>query len=368
MRFTIKIVGKATANAANVAMPSKNLVQRFLGLDIVRGRILLWMAFANAYYALSGTQNYWFGHDGETMSPADLIMPFFFFLIGFNLVLVRHFKNKTNIEILGYALKRGAMLALVGAGLISYTMILFHYGLDVIFRSVLVVLGLAMISTALVAVILPKELYRAALASAGTLLLFFFWPDAGPTTNENFRFVSPWFALTSLWGMVLAERMVKSRDTFFRDTLLFSAGSLFAGVLLTFYETPSRLTLNAGYIFISWSLISIVIAAALKYYRHPRKSSRLMRETARLGSHPFSFWIIQSVVIGLVAVGSTLLFYLSENMVSYFREAPVRHRVIEDHLTALAVSVLAALLSFLCHRLYRKIVEKRAPQKKIEYQ
>ncbi|MDH5719571.1 MAG: hypothetical protein OEZ13_03025 [Spirochaetia bacterium] len=328
------------------------LSNRFWQLDLFRGFVLLYMAFVNAYYALSKTQSQWLSHDGAIMSAGDIIIVFFFSMIGFNLRLVRFFRKYEDKNLLLYAFKRGTFIIFIGLLLISYSFF-YSFGFYIIFRSFLTNLGIAMILTAgILFLIQNKQKYLLWLTLSGTLLMFFIsWTPKG-----HYRFLNLSFLLTSFWGYLFAGWFLENKNKFLKSILIYSVLCAFFAIVhyLISSEMPSRRNINASYILISWGVISISISAFIHFF----KTEKRFPLVALSGAHPLSFWIIQSVIIGAFVVVSTLLKVYFENLEIY-SSIPAIPRNIENHTLAVIVSLTASLLCFFLHLLFIDFYRKK---------
>lgn len=343
------------------------LPKRFLQFDLARGFILWWMSFANAYFALSQTQHRWLSHDTPVMSPADLIAVFFLLMIGLNLALVTAFKNKSPGELLQYALKRGAMLILIGAGLISYSLVFFKYDITVIFRSVLVILGIAMILTAVFIYFSSKyKKLPLFIVIAATLVTLFALHGFTPGLPAGLRFLSPWFLLTSFWGYLLGRQLLQAPQNFSRQLAAFGGASLIAGIFTMFFykEVPTRLLINGSYIFFSWAAVSLSLALLWRTW-NPKNASQnpVMKNILLAGAHPLSFWIIQGLIIGGAVTISTWFYYQATHMEHYFWQAPAKIRAITDHGLAIIAATATAATAASAHLLFVKFYRRKKSNK-----
>ncbi|MES0489407.1 MAG: hypothetical protein ABUK01_05400 [Leptospirales bacterium] len=335
-----------------------SLKNRIIQFDIFRGIILIYMAFVNAYHGLASVQKPWFAHNQEIMYPGDLIVVFFFFMVGFNLGLVQKFKKLSRIQLFLYGLKRGIIVSALGLVLITYSIVFYHNEISVVFQSFLVVLGIAIALMSGIICIIHNSggVMFAAAAIFSLLLACLNWNPAG-----NYAHLSPMFLLTAVWGYLLSNWYLESKKKFITMSVVFGFVFLFSAALhiQIFGNYPTRQSVNAPYVFISWSFFLLSFAALFRYYRPPVSGKSKLSWVALSGAHPLSFWILHGIVIGLFLLVATLNKYIDEGMLSYFWTMPIMPRIIESQFTAIFMSVGAAFVSFFVHLLFIQIYRTR---------
>lgn len=320
-------------------------------LDIFRGLVLIYMAFTNAYYGLSKTQTYLFSHHGELMSGGDLIIVYFFLMLGFNIPLVEKFKSKGFSEIVVYGLKRGILLIALGMILISYQFIAFGFKFLIFFKSFLVILGIGLIIMCIFSFFLQfkwKLVFLACLIA--TIQMYIFSTEI----RYDINFINPYFLLSSLWGYLLGVIYLGKKEKFFQWGYLFSAVSLLLALShIYFYKSiPSRQVLNAPFFLFSWAIIWFLLTLLWQGKILRNSTGNFFFTLRKVGSHPLSFWITQSVVIALIILISTFYYYWTNDMTQFFWDFPYRLRTIENHTLAIGTSAVAALFITFSHWLY----------------
>jgi hypothetical protein len=327
----------------------KNPEGRIPEIDVFRAFILLYMAFVNLYYALAREQLPFLSHHGKIMSGGDLIIIYFFLMLGFNLALAQKFR-KLDAGILCYGWKRGLFLIWIGMALISYQFISEGFQARIFLRSFLVALGLGLILISLL-VYLCK--FRVKLVFAVALLftgqMFIFSSELGYEIN----YLTPYFLLSSIWGYYLGLIFLESMEKFLRFSLIFTISSLLLAFMhMIYYQTvPSRQTMNAPYFLISWAVILGFFSLFLKsgVYRKFFSKSMLFR---KIGSHPLSFWIIQSIVIAWTVIIATLVHYAQNNSLAFFWGFPYKLRTIESLSRSITISLVVTVMIAIMHAAY----------------
>ena len=344
-----------------------NRENRIAIFDIYRGFVLLYMVFVNAYFALSKYQKPWLTHDAENMYGGDIIIVFFFFMVGFNLGLVEAIKGISGKSLLMYAVKRGGMLILIGILLIGYSVLLYGNDFSVIFRSFLVILGIGMILSALIIHLFQRFMKYwvyivfacyVIFALSNELLL---WSLPG-----NYRFLTGAFLLTTLTGYLAAQWYLESKFEFVKRTLYTGVIMIAFTIIYIFIfsNTPTRQTVNAPYIFLSLAVLLISFSFIIKLYINKKRLNSLVSLLAIMGAHPLSFWIIQSLTIAAFVVGATLVKYTNDNMMHYFWQMPAMPRTIENHSLAILTSVAVLLVTSIAHLLFIRIYRSKVHAKK----
>lgn len=323
---------------------------RIFDFDFFRGLILVYMSFVNLYYALSKKQVYLLSHHGKLMSGGDLIIIYFFFMIGFNLPLVSKFKKISFGKLLRYVMVRGILLIAIGIILVSYQFIFYGFVWYVALKSFLFILGWGLVVTGILSRFLQfrkRFIWGFALLFTVEMILY---PILLP---PRYSYLTPYFILTAVWGYYLAILYLEDRDKFMRFSRLFVSLSLIAGsVYLTLTKSiPSRQTLTPSYFLISWGLLWGLFLLFLRYNIYERFFQKQLW-LLRSGSHPLSFWIIHSLVIAISVMLATLYRYWQEDTLVFFWSLPYQWRVLENHSLAIFLSVFITILTVLFHLLY----------------
>jgi predicted acyltransferase len=171
--------------------------------------------------------------------------------------------------------------------------------------------------------------------------------------SGNFTFLSPNYFIASLWGYILALLYLEKKGnprTLLKTNLALALLSVLAGFFLSFYKhiAATRQNVSAPYVLISIGIIILLqmfIFLIHKTGTGKNKTSWL----AKMGAHPLSYWILHSFVISAAVAAANLIRYYNENMISYFLQAPVTPRVIENHGVAIIASILTAGLCAWVH-------------------
>jgi uncharacterized membrane protein len=312
--------------------------KRISSLDLLRGLVLIYMVFVNAFFALSMKQPWLLSHDGSVMAPGDLIVIYFFLSIGFNLSLVQHLRHPGKGALFLYGIKRGLLIMFIGIVLNGYTMLVAGFMPVLFFRSFLFLLGMAMILTVTVIVVLPRNslVWVGILTvTAVTLLLFEVKLPAG------YRFLNPYLLITSLGGYLLGQAYLNSRQHFFRIIGACIPIMIITGAALSFVngEAPSRKIMNESYFFISWGCIILVMALFQKMDESTVK--RFPQWVTLLGKHPLSFWIIQSAVIAGSVLLVSLVALMRQGAFTWSLNIPLLTQSVDPLMSSIAASVLA---------------------------
>jgi len=338
--------------------------KRVFTLDTIRGYVLFFMAFANLYYAISFRQIWVFSHDNQTMAPADLIAIFFFIMIGFNLALIQKYKQITGIQLLRYAWKRAFMIIGIGVLLVSYSIAIFGSDYSVFFRSVLVILGLSLLLTSTLVYLFANQIkYWPYLF----LILSILYGVLNQNPTGNYRFLSVAFLLTSVLGYIAGVYYTLNYPKFFKFMQLIAGISFLLAALhyLSFKTVPTRLTINAPYIYLCWGFWFLLLGALLHFYRNkdtsktnsPLKS--IQKYLNLSGAYPLSFWILHSFVVALFVMGTTFYKYWKDNMLNYYLQMPAMTRNMENEIVAIFLALAGAILCTSLHLVFIRFYRKR---------
>ncbi len=306
------------------------------------------MGFANFYYANAKNQIWLLSHDGALMNQFDVINVFFFFYIGFNLMLVLERRQLSAFQLLQYALLRAGKIALIGMILGIYLFFIYGFKPILWLRSFLVVLAVSMVVTSVFIFLFKKNLYLWAGVTGLALVALFVLQLKLPAP---YRFLTPYYLLCSFVGCILA--LMRNSQKYSLISLATATAFVATGLLAwQFYEAPSRKLMSTAYIHLSLAVVIALNLVFLKFYKG--SESGWLKWIERVGQQPLKFWVFQSLLIALFVLLVSFFTYWQNSQLDFFWVYPYQARLLKSAPLAIVVCVAGSLLTaFLVEKLPR---------------